>query len=146
MELEELIVQYIDMLSASMRQSVRDYRELHATDELLKLSITQLHYLHAIKEIDNVTFRDLVAKFHVQKSTVTDSVNRLIKAGLVCKKQSAEDLRVFHLYLTEKGRELLSLENQGYYKFAQKMTACLTEQEKKQFAQVLQKISDELQE
>ena len=144
MELEQLIVQYIDRLSVSMRQSVRDYREMQGTNDLLKLSITQLHYLHAIKEIEQATFRDLVAKFHVQKPTVTDNINRLIKSGLVCKKQSAEDLRVFHLYLTEKGQDLLRLENQGYYIFAQKMTACLSEEEKRQFAQVLQKISDTL--
>lgn len=144
METEMLIVKYIDMLSASMRQSIRDYRETAECKELFKLTITQLHYLHAIKEIDNVTFRDLVEKFHVQKSTVTDSINRLMDRGLVCKKQSTADLRVFHLYLTEKGQELLHLESMGYYNFAKKMTDCLNDEEKQQFSQVLKKITTQL--
>lgn len=144
MDTEMLIVNYIDMLSISMRQSMRDYRETKECEELFKLTITQLHYLHAIKEIEAVTFRDLVERFHVQKPTVTDVINKMINRGLVGKRQSTEDLRVFHLYLTEKGNELLDLERIGYYQFAQRMTACLNDKEKVLFTNMLKKIITEL--
>ena len=145
MEPEMLIVNYINLLSASMRQSMQKYREMPECADLFKLTITQLHYLHAIDEIRAVTFRDLVSKFNVQKPTVTDIVNRLIKRGLVAKQQSAEDLRVFHLHLTEKGQQLLQLESQGYYQFARQMTAGLNGEEKEIFTRILQKSTAGLQ-
>jgi Transcriptional regulators len=145
MEAEALIVKYIDMLSETMRQSMRKYKEETDSGELFNLTITQLHYVHAIKDMDGPTFKQLVEKFNVQKSTVTEIVNRLIKRDIVFKKQSAEDLRVFHIYLTEKGKELLAIESQGYYHFAQKMTKCLEDDQKQQFTALLEKIASELE-
>ena len=140
METEALIVQYIDRLSESMRHSMRRYKEENTGSELFNLTITQLHYLHAIHELNGPTFKQLVDKFQVQKSTVTDIVNRLVKRNLVFKQQSQEDLRAFHVYLTDKGLGLLAIENQGYFYFAHKMTRCLNEQEKEQFTTLLKKI------
>lgn len=144
METEALIVKYIDILSESMRQSMRKYKEESESGDLFNLTITQLHYLHAINEMEGPTFRQLVEKFNVQKSTVTDSVNRLIKRNIVYRTQSKEDLRVFHVYLTEKGKELLRIESMGYYHFARKMTKCLNDEEKIQFTQLLEKIINQI--
>ena len=119
-DVETYIVKYINVLSEFMRQSVRNYKESADSKDLFNLTITQLHYLHAIEELEAPTFKQIVEKFKVQKSTVTDIVNRLIARNLVYKKQSDEDLRIFNLYLTEKGKELLKMESQGYYYFANK--------------------------
>ena len=132
-DVETYIVKYINVLSEFMRQSVRNYKESADSKDLFNLTITQLHYLHAIEELEAPTFKQIVEKFKVQKSTVTDIVNRLIARNLVYKKQSDEDLRIFNLYLTEKGKELLKMESQGYYYFANKMTKCLDEDEKQLF-------------
>ncbi|MBP2644492.1 MAG: transcriptional regulator, MarR family [Firmicutes bacterium] len=145
METEVLIVKYIDILSETMRHSMRKYKEETDSGDLFNLTITQLHYLHAIKEMDGPTFRQLVERFNVQKSTITDIVNRLIKRNIVYKKQSEEDLRVYHVYLTEKGKELLAIESNGYYHFALKMTKCLEDNEKKQFTELLRKIVTEME-
>lgn len=140
METEALIVKYIDILSENMRQSMRKYKQETDSGDLFNLTITQLHYLHAIKEMEGPTFRQLVENFKVEKSTVTDIINRLIKRGIVFKSQSEEDLRVFHIYLTDKGEDLLAIESMGYYHFAKKMTQCLNEEEKIQFTEHLRKI------
>lgn len=145
METEALIVKYINILSETMRQSMQKYKEEADSRDLFNLTITQLHYLHAIEEMDSPTFRQLVEKFNVQKSTVTDIINRLIKRDLVFKKQSDEDLRVFHIYLTEKGEELLAVENMGYYHFARKVAKCLEEDQKNQFTEILRKIVREIE-
>lgn len=144
METEALIVKYIDILSQYMRQSMRIYKEEAGCDELFNLTVTQHHYLHAINEMDGPTLKQLVEKFNVQKSTVTDIVNRLIKRNVVYKKQSDEDLRVFHVFIAEKGKELLAAENMGYYQFAQSMTKCLADEEKKHFTDLLEKIINEI--
>ena len=143
-DVETFIVKYINILSEFMRQSMRTYKVRTDSKDLFNLTITQLHYLHAIGELDAPTFKQIVEKFNVQKSTVTDIVNRLIARNLVYKKQSDEDLRTFNLYLTEKGKELLEMERLGYYYFANKMTKCLDEEEKKTFLSLLEKIVKEI--
>ena len=145
MEIETLIVKYITVLSEFMRQSMKNYKGKSDSKELFNLTITQLHYLHAIDDMEAPTFTRIVKRFNVQKSTVTDIVNRLIKRNLVYKKQSEEDLRTFHLSLTKKGEDFLALEREEYYYFSQKMTKCLDDNEKKQFMQLLQKIVNEIE-
>lgn len=141
---EALIVRYINILSEYMRQTTREYHEQEEYSALFNLSITQLHYLHAIQEMDGPTFKQLTEKFSVQKSTVTENVKKLMQKDIVFKQQSKEDLRVFHVYLTKKGSELLSIENMGYFGFAKKMTQCLNEEQKEKFTEILRTITDNL--
>jgi DNA-binding MarR family transcriptional regulator len=138
--MEELIVRYINILSDSMRQSMQKFKQEAGGSELFNLTITQLHYIHAIQELQGPTLTDLVERFNVQKSTVTAAVNRLVERKYAYKVQSDQDLRVYHIYLSEQGKQLLELENRGYYNFASKMTDCLTDSEKQAFAQILNKV------
>ena len=139
--MEEVIVRCINILSDSMRQSMQKFKEEAGGRELFNLTITQLHYIHAIHELQGPTLTDLVERFNVQKSTVTTAVNRLVERKYAYKVQSGQDLRVYHIYLSEQGKQLLELENRGYYNFASKMTDCLTDSEKQVFAQLLNKVS-----
>lgn len=138
--MEELIVQYINMLSESMRQAMQKYKEESGGNELFNLTITQLHYIHAIHEFKEPTLTDLAERFHVKKSTVTAAVNRLVERRLVYKVQSEQDLRVYHIYLSEQGKEVLEIENRSYYNFAAQITECLTDFEKQVFTQLLNKV------
>ena len=146
METERMIVEYIDALSESMRESMRSYRNQPEYRELFCLSITQLHYLHAVKKLSGITLTELSAYFKVKKPTVTNVVNRLVRQGYIEKKQSAKDLRVYHLSLTARGMALLDLEKEGYYAFARQMTEVISEQEKEDFTKTLAKIFQCLQE
>jgi DNA-binding MarR family transcriptional regulator len=143
--MEELIVRYISILSDSMRKSMQQYKEEAGNSELFNLTITQWHYIHAINELNGPTLSDLVARFRVQKSTVTAAVNRLVEREFVRKLQSDQDLRVYHLYLTEQGKQLLDIETQSYYYFATKMTVGLTDFEKQVLTQLLNKIIQEIE-
>lgn len=145
METETLIVKYINILSEHMRQSMRKRQEETNCTTLFNLSITQLHYLHAIKEMEGLTFKQLAEKFNVQKPTVTAIINRLIKQDIVFKKQSKNDLRVFHIFLTAKGHELLDIENLGYFDFAKSMTKCLDDNQKEHFAEFLKIIINNIE-
>jgi DNA-binding MarR family transcriptional regulator len=138
--MEELIVRYINILSDSMRHSMQKFKAEVGDSELFNLTITQLHYIHAINEMDGPTLTDLTELFNVQKPTVTAAVNRLVQRKYVYKVQSEDDLRVYHIYLSELGKQLLAVENQGYYNFACKMTKCLTDSEKELFTQLLNKV------
>ncbi|MDU2064699.1 MAG: MarR family transcriptional regulator [Sporomusaceae bacterium] len=143
MIIEDLIVKTIGVLSQSMRQVMRKHKEESLEGkELFDLTITQLHYLYAIRERGNPTYTELAQRFNVQKSTVTVTINKLIQRGYVYKTQSTEDLRVFHLQLSDKGQKLLDIEDQGYRQFAVQITACLDDSQKEQFKELLMIIAE----
>lgn len=139
---EEEFVKAIHIISESMRESMRRYKEdTQNSKELFNLSITQLHYLHVIRERSNTTITELAEIFGVQKSTVTVTVNKLFQCGFIEKLTSKNDLRVVYVSLTEKGREIIELEDQGYRQFAAYILAVLDEKEQNTFAFLLNKVT-----
>lgn len=142
MQTEDLIVKAVDTLSGSMRDTMRKFREEADVGELFNLTFTQLHYLHAVRELDSPTFSELAEKFNVQKSTITAIIGKLIQRDYLYKVQSQHDLRVFHIRLTEKGERLIKYENLGYQQFAKTITKNLNDDEKNQFAKLLNRMID----
>lgn len=141
METELQIIRTTDSLAASMRQSMREFNKENGDAELFNITVTQLHYLHAIEQLAGPTYSQLAEKFAVQKPTVSEIINRLIKRQLVYKQSCREDLRSSQLFLAEKGQRLLELERQGYREFARKITTTLTDQEKKTLTELLKKVA-----
>lgn len=64
----------------------------------------QLPVLKTVYGHEGISLRDLAMELHVKPPTVTVTVKRLEKAGMVSKKTDPEDLRVSRIYLTEKGK------------------------------------------
>ena len=55
----------------------------------------------------HLTMSELSGMLAIEKGSFTPVARKLIGKGLIEKKRSAEDLRVYHLVLTEEGRELM---------------------------------------
>ena len=145
MQQEEVIVKAINIISESMRESMRRYKEdTQDSKELFNLSITQLHYLHVIRERKDVTITELAEIFGVQKSTVTVTVNKLLQCGFIEKLTSKDDLRVVYVSLTEKGKEIIELEDRGYRQFAANLLAMLNEEERITFTFLLNKVTNNI--
>lgn len=142
---EEVIVKAINIISESMRESMRRYKEnTQNSKEMFNLSITQLHYLHVIKERTNATITELAEVFGVQKSTVTVTVNKLLQSGFIEKLTSKDDLRVVYVSLTEQGKEIIELEDKGYRQFAASILAMLDEEEQATFTFLLNKVTNNI--
>ncbi|WP_312337457.1 MarR family winged helix-turn-helix transcriptional regulator [Anaerospora hongkongensis] len=143
MQQEDVIVKAIAIISDAMRDSMRRYKEnTQTSQELFNLSITQLHYLHAIKERNNVTITELAELFGVQKSTVTVTVNKLLQSGFIEKLTSQDDLRVIYVSLTEQGKKIIELEDTGYRQFAASILAMLDKEEQATFTYLLNKVTN----
>lgn len=140
MDTELQIIRTMDSLAASMRQSMREFNKENGDAELFNITVTQLHYLHAIEQLAGPTYSQLAEKFGVQKPTVSEIISRLIKRQLVYKQTCRDDLRSSQLFLAEKGHRLLDLERQSYREFARKMTLTLTTDEKKTLTALLKKV------
>lgn len=143
MQQEDVIVKAIAIISDAMRDSMRRYKEnTQTSQELFNLSITQLHYLHAIKERTNITVTELAELFGVQKSTVTVTVNKLLQSGFIEKLTSKDDLRVVYVSLTDQGKEIIELEDTGYRQFAASILAMLDKEEQATFTYLLNKVTN----
>lgn len=143
MQQEDVIVKAIAIISDAMRDSMRRYKEnTQTSQELFNLSITQLHYLHAIKERTNITITELAELFGVQKSTVTVTVNKLLQSGFIEKLTSQDDLRVIYVSLTEQGKKIIELEDTGYRQFAASILAMLDKEEQATFTYLLNKVTN----
>jgi DNA-binding MarR family transcriptional regulator len=143
MAAEDVIVKAINVLSESMRECMRKYKEeTPDSKELFNLTITQLHYLHAIREIGNPTITELAETFGVQKSTVTVAINKLLQRQFIEKNSSESDLRVVHVSLSVKGKRFIQIEDMGYYRFASHIMEALDEKEGETFVGLLSKITN----
>lgn len=67
----------------------------------------QLPVLKTVYEKEGISLRVLADVLHVKPPTVTVTVKRLEKTGLVYKQADREDLRVNRIFLTEKGKGII---------------------------------------
>lgn len=64
----------------------------------------QIPILAILSKKDGYSQREIVKLLGVKPPTVTVSIQRLEKSGILCRKQDENDQRVTRIYLTEKGR------------------------------------------
>jgi DNA-binding MarR family transcriptional regulator len=74
--------------------------------ELSRLTFIQVCYLEAIGRAGRTMVSQLAKEFKVTKPTVSVAVDKLVDTGLVVKKQSEDDGRVYDLRLSARGRKL----------------------------------------
>ncbi len=66
----------------------------------------QAPMLFSIFKDNGLTQKQLGERMHLRPASVTIMLKRLQRAGLIEKTPDTKDLRVFRIYLTEKGRSL----------------------------------------
>lgn len=86
--------------------------------ENLGLTLQQLAILNTLFTTPKLTQHDLAEQLISSKSTISVSVDKLVKMGLVERNPSEEDRREVRLHLTEEGKELSkkSSKNALFYK------------------------------
>jgi len=81
-----------------------EHARAHELLEELGLYRGQHRILRALWQQDGMTHTELSQRAHVRPSTISTTIQRMEKAGLVERKHDAEDQRVSRVYLTEAGR------------------------------------------
>ncbi|MBP1970379.1 DNA-binding MarR family transcriptional regulator [Virgibacillus natechei] len=81
------------------------YRQMWQHANELGITIVQLQILKIIDEEPNMSLLELTKKMNVNKSTVSSTIERLVKAGYIEREQSEKDRRAIVLNLTEIGKE-----------------------------------------
>jgi MarR family transcriptional regulator, organic hydroperoxide resistance regulator len=93
---------------------------------------------------EGITQTRLAARVGIDVSTLTKSLQRLERYGLVRRTQDAEDTRVVRVYLTEKGRTLEGAISTEWVNIEAKTLAGLTNDERNFLSGVLRRIESNL--
>ncbi|MFC1888056.1 MarR family winged helix-turn-helix transcriptional regulator, partial [Candidatus Cloacimonadota bacterium] len=76
----------------------------------ISLSPIQIQFIYYIngKKHRASTVSEIASEFDLKKATVTESINNLVKKGVIVKLRSDQDKRVFFLNLTDKSESILA--------------------------------------
>jgi MarR family transcriptional regulator, organic hydroperoxide resistance regulator len=96
----DVVVETVVYLYTESRRLTKEIAARHG------LTGPQLTVVKLLDLLGDLSLSRLSEKIRAQNSTVTGIVDRMEREGLVVRARSAEDRRVVHIRLTEKGRAL----------------------------------------
>lgn len=131
--LEEMIAK----LSAYMSKMEEEAKEQFNFKDL---TLTQMHYLEMISELENPNLTELAAAMKLTKPTITVLIDRLIDKELVYKVQSDADRRSTHLHLTERGKLINQMHEYAHRRMAEQIEIKINADEMAQLTMLLEKI------
>jgi DNA-binding MarR family transcriptional regulator len=114
-----------------LSQSMQDHEEgVIRTSEFANLTLTQIHYLDAIRHFDTPpTVSQVAESLDIAKPTATNAIDRLENDGYIRKVPSADDRRVWYVHLTTKGLRISDLHDQIHQGYAENFEKSLTKEE-----------------
>ena len=131
--MEEIIAK----LSAYMARMEEEAKEQYSFKEL---TLTQMHYLEMISELQNPNLTELAVAMKLTKPTITVLVDKLIEKELVYKVQSDADRRSTHLHLTERGKLINQMHEYAHRRIAEQIEQKIDAEEMAQLILLLEKI------
>lgn len=111
--------------------------------ELVKYNIlpVQSYILFIIKSLGNETTPTEISGYvYQQRTSISDILNRMVKQGLIVKRNNKGGKRRVIITLTEKGEEALELSKNR--EFLQNVMSALTDRKKQQFESSLEILRD----
>ncbi len=132
------LAELIERLSQSMQE--HEDRVI-GRSVFANLTITQIHYLDAIRHFDSPpTVSELARRMDITKPTATAAMERLEHGGFIRKVPSSEDRRVWYVHLTDKGLKISDLHDQIHEGYAKHFEAALSAGELDAFVSLLGKV------
>ena len=105
------------------------------------LTVTQMHYLETISELENPNLTELAGALKLTKPTVKVLIDKLMEKKLVFRVQSDADRRSSHLHLTEKGKLINEMHGYAHRRIVEDIQKRVTPDEMDQLIELLKKIT-----
>lgn len=138
-QLEKLIATTSAIMTEMEEHAFQDER-------FSELSMRQMLYLNTIIHMGHPTFSDLAKELNVSKPSVTANVTTLMRKGYVQKVQDDEDLRTFHIVLTQKALDFDELHQNTHKELAAHLAKRLDADEVDQLSRLLGKAFEGMRE
>ncbi len=129
--LSALIIEFYEKLSSWEHAVVRGS----------SLTLPQMHTLEILGQHPALRMKELAAKMGVTTGTLTVTVDRLEKRGLVSRAPNESDRRSFLVELTGKGRALFEEHHKLHLGLTSDLAASLGEGEAKALTSILRKLT-----
>ncbi len=118
-------------------------REVYEEINFKEITRTQFKYLKIIRENNKISFSELAEILNISKPTLTETINRFIKAKLVKKNRCKSDQRVYYISLTKKGETLAMTNELESKKAVSKIFARLNDEEIEMAVKLFNKMGDD---
>lgn len=83
-----------------------------------ELSANEYHYLYRIRQMGQTSLSDLALSLNVTRPSASVMAKKLANKGLILHERCSEDARSLRLKLTEKGKRLLSKDDDAFLQLA----------------------------
>lgn len=100
----------------------------------------QMRLLLILCKKEGLVQRELAQMLEIKPSTLNVMVGRLVKNGILVKKQDPKDQRKSRIYISDKGRMQVENVKQRADKIGKKVEQRFTEEEKKELVRLLKKL------
>ena len=144
MEEQYRIGWHVKVLSNLIKREVGNYGCEKCSDELTGNNMFIIGYLAKNGEKD-IFQKDLEEVFSVRRSTMSAIILRMEKKGFLVRESVAYDARLKKLVLTEKGKRIHEMIESKVAETEEKLSACLSEEEKKTLCFLLEKLRQNLE-
>lgn len=138
-----------DMTGGELMKRVNDALEKHANNNLQThgVTFTQIQVLLALNLMRDgtATLKEIEKHFDVAQSSAAGVVVRLEKKKLITSYIDAEDKRIKHIRITDKGKELCRATKQSMEENERRLFSGLTAEERTQFIFLLKKIYENME-
>lgn len=114
---------------------------MNGNDYYNGLSYNSLLYINVIEQMKECTVSKMADVLKITKSAVTLKINELVKQGVVVKKQSEKDKRVYYLELSPHITQVLGVYDQVFYKLERELKGKYSQEQLELFGDVLKTIS-----
>jgi DNA-binding MarR family transcriptional regulator len=126
------------------RQIVEFYEKLsnweHEVVRGSDLTPGQMHAIEIIGHENSLRMKELAEKLGVTTGTLTVTVDRLERKGLIERKPNETDRRSYRVVLTEAGEEHFARHHEFHLKLTEDIASTLSPEEFKTFEVILEKV------
>ncbi|WDF82809.1 MarR family transcriptional regulator [Lacticaseibacillus pabuli] len=105
----------------------------------------QERLLRLLADNDGISNADITVALDIRPSSVSALVTKLESAGIIERRESADDKRVLLIYLTEKGQSLINTSRAVRDDLSDGIFASLTDEEREQLNAILGKLIENMQ-
>jgi len=112
----------IELYNMLNRLSKQMHRFSHRAEHKRGLFFGQSKLLQLIAKNEGVIQRDLAEQMDMRPSSMTEALGRLEQLNLILRKRDEKDQRIMHIYLTNKGREIVEDAIKSEEEFMKKFT------------------------
>lgn len=100
-----------------------------------KFTNNDYYYLYVIESLGEPNFSAIAESLNLTRPGVTAIVKKLCNMGLVSKRQSEEDKRIYFVSLTQKGKDILNGDRKVYSAVTKEIEAFCKSEEEQRFVQ-----------